>query len=327
MEEHKNSHNSPYKFNGKELDEESGLYYYGVRYYDPRISIWASLDPLANFNPFMDDEFYIDGDHNGGVFNHFNHNSYGYCYQNPVNLVDPNGKQTVAELASGYKIDMNNAPQGSNTNAKGFKSNGPWFWRQVRNSHPEMFSEINKKNIAKGKSPIVDDTWVKHNPSSANYMKDKLVHHHIDQGRFAVGIPEQAHVGMTKQLHNRSASWFKSNGLGKTLNSISFLFLFVDIYKIMSNHPDALFSTFNPDASLNTLQGITPSDPIEWMFSGNYYYEIKSKDSKTGNMMLKFYNSFENDKNGNYRGVGEGSDYSATKNKDGSFTLEPIIKS
>ena len=47
MEEHKNSINSPFKFNGKELNEESGLYYYGARYYDPRLSIWASTDPLA----------------------------------------------------------------------------------------------------------------------------------------------------------------------------------------------------------------------------------------------------------------------------------------
>jgi hypothetical protein len=55
--------------------------------------MWLSVDPLANFNPFMDDEHYIDGDHNGGVLNSFNHNSYGYCYQNPVRLIDPNGKQ------------------------------------------------------------------------------------------------------------------------------------------------------------------------------------------------------------------------------------------
>jgi hypothetical protein len=41
----------------------------------------------------MDSEHYIDGDHNGGVFNHFNHNSYGYCYQNPTRYIDPNGKQ------------------------------------------------------------------------------------------------------------------------------------------------------------------------------------------------------------------------------------------
>jgi RHS repeat-associated protein len=59
IEEHKNSHNSPYKFNGKELDEESGYTYFGARYLDMRYSIWTSVDPLANYNPFMDDEFYI----------------------------------------------------------------------------------------------------------------------------------------------------------------------------------------------------------------------------------------------------------------------------
>ena len=29
------------------------------------------------------------------MFNHFNLNSYGYCYGNPVLYVDPNGKQTI----------------------------------------------------------------------------------------------------------------------------------------------------------------------------------------------------------------------------------------
>ncbi|MFN4197919.1 MAG: RHS repeat-associated core domain-containing protein, partial [Flavobacterium sp.] len=36
-----------YKFNGKELDVETGLYYYGARYYNPQLSIWLSVDPLA----------------------------------------------------------------------------------------------------------------------------------------------------------------------------------------------------------------------------------------------------------------------------------------
>ncbi|MDO5665386.1 MAG: RHS repeat-associated core domain-containing protein [Bacteroidia bacterium] len=36
-----------YKFNAKELDEETGLYYYGARYYNPSISIFISVDPLA----------------------------------------------------------------------------------------------------------------------------------------------------------------------------------------------------------------------------------------------------------------------------------------
>jgi RHS repeat-associated protein len=60
-----------YKFNGKELDEETGFYYYGARYYNPKFSIWLSVDPLAEEFP--------------------NWNPYNYCMENPINLIDPTG--------------------------------------------------------------------------------------------------------------------------------------------------------------------------------------------------------------------------------------------
>ena len=96
IEEHKNSHNSTYKFNGKELDEESGDTYFGARYLDMRYSIWNSTDPLSGYNPIFEDEHYFDFEHNLGVLNSFNHATYSYCYQNPINLFDPNGKQSKA---------------------------------------------------------------------------------------------------------------------------------------------------------------------------------------------------------------------------------------
>lgn len=71
-EEHINSNNSPFKFNGKEYDEETGNYYYGARYYDPKFGIFISVDPLAEKYPEV--------------------SSYAYCMNNPVNLVDPNGE-------------------------------------------------------------------------------------------------------------------------------------------------------------------------------------------------------------------------------------------
>lgn len=73
VDEHLNSRNSPFKYNGKEFDEETGNYYYGARYYDPKWSIFVSVDPLAEQT--MD--------------------AYGYCYQNPINLVDPDGMSAV----------------------------------------------------------------------------------------------------------------------------------------------------------------------------------------------------------------------------------------
>ena len=39
IEERNNTWNTPYLFNAKELDEETGLYYYGARYMDPKISM------------------------------------------------------------------------------------------------------------------------------------------------------------------------------------------------------------------------------------------------------------------------------------------------
>lgn len=69
VEEHRSSNNSPYKFNGKELDEETGWYYYGARYYDPRVSVWLSVDPLAEMTV----------------------QPYQYGNQNPIKYVDSNG--------------------------------------------------------------------------------------------------------------------------------------------------------------------------------------------------------------------------------------------
>jgi hypothetical protein len=59
------------------------------------------VDPLADYNPVMNDEHYVDGEHNGGIENSFNHASYSYCYQNPVRYEDPNGKQNVVAALGG----------------------------------------------------------------------------------------------------------------------------------------------------------------------------------------------------------------------------------
>ena len=46
-EEYSSSEDLLYKFNGKQFDEETGLYYYGARYMNPMASIWYGVDVLA----------------------------------------------------------------------------------------------------------------------------------------------------------------------------------------------------------------------------------------------------------------------------------------
>ena len=72
-------YSTPYKFNGKELDEETGLYYYGARYMNPRLSIWYGCDPLQEKYP--------------------NISSYAYCADNPIVLFDKKGYEPTEEEA------------------------------------------------------------------------------------------------------------------------------------------------------------------------------------------------------------------------------------
>ncbi|MBS9405430.1 VCBS repeat-containing protein [Halomonas sp. TRM85114] len=63
-----------YRFSGKEQDDETGLYYFGARYYVPWLGRWTSSDP-AGFASGL--------------------NLYRYCSNNPVMSHDPNGMDDV----------------------------------------------------------------------------------------------------------------------------------------------------------------------------------------------------------------------------------------
>ena len=91
-------------FQKVEMDEETGLYYYGARYLDPKYSRWLSGDPaLSDYIPKapIDDEAKKHNENlpgMGGVFNVVNLHLYHYAGNNPVKYTDPDGK--AEELGS-----------------------------------------------------------------------------------------------------------------------------------------------------------------------------------------------------------------------------------
>ena len=96
VEQRNGSWNTPYLFNAKELDEETGLYYYGARYLDPTGTRWLSVDPLF--------EKYV------GM------TPYGYCAGNPVKLVDVDGQEIYLSFDRSKKLRDTNLKQWKTNN-------------------------------------------------------------------------------------------------------------------------------------------------------------------------------------------------------------------
>jgi RHS repeat-associated protein len=66
-----------YLYNGKEFQDELGLdwYDYRARFYDPVLGRFPSIDPM--------------------IEEHYDYTGYAYVYNNPVNLIDPFGLDSI----------------------------------------------------------------------------------------------------------------------------------------------------------------------------------------------------------------------------------------
>jgi RHS repeat-associated protein len=71
-------HTWTYTFSAKERDPETGLSYFGSRYYSSDLSIWLSVDPMSDKYASL--------------------SPYTYCANNPVKLVDPDGEEVDDNL-------------------------------------------------------------------------------------------------------------------------------------------------------------------------------------------------------------------------------------
>jgi RHS repeat-associated protein len=72
-----------YRFSSKEIDANSGAYYFGYRYYQPNLQRWLNRDPIQE---------------RGGI------DLYDYVGNNPVSYIDPLGLVVIIRTVGGATI-------------------------------------------------------------------------------------------------------------------------------------------------------------------------------------------------------------------------------
>ncbi|MBN2777894.1 MAG: hypothetical protein JXR36_09635 [Bacteroidales bacterium] len=106
-----------YKYVGKERDEETGLYYYGARYYAAWIARFVSVDPLQHEYP--------------------HYTPYQYAGNKPITYIDLDGLEEVSfeekrkeiqeQAKANANSDSNNSVQGESLGSIGSSTKSNWY--------------------------------------------------------------------------------------------------------------------------------------------------------------------------------------------------------
>jgi RHS repeat-associated protein len=118
-----NTYQPKFQFSGKERESETGLDYFGARYYANGQYRFISVDPIISKE--------------GAVSNPQLWNLYAYCRNNPVTFLDPDGRDenSLANLWKRVKIDLI---------AQGYDQSTAWAWDAKKDDFGEGTKKCNK---------------------------------------------------------------------------------------------------------------------------------------------------------------------------------------
>jgi RHS repeat-associated protein len=123
---------NPFRFSTKYTDNETGLLYYGYRYYQPQTGRWLSRDPIEE---------------QGGA------NLYGFVFNNPIHLVDSLGLDVLWEWLEADWLWYLSGPSGQGL------SNGLRNIVDPKTGWPPV--EIKLPEIVHGSGPECNKCWIK----------------------------------------------------------------------------------------------------------------------------------------------------------------------
>ena len=196
-----------FQFTAKELDHETGLYYFGARYYDPRSSVWQSADPiLGKYLPTgnMEQGAQLPS---GGVFTSFNTNLYHYAGLNPVKFVDADGNNFYAKYdprgGGGFGhsgVGVDNSSGGVKTADFGMHGFFGQIWVAFKSLFGSHDAYVNVDNNRKSSTLPTDTITFQTSKKMDAYLRSRIDATHSDT-KFP-GEGKQAKQGYNAIMYN-----------------------------------------------------------------------------------------------------------------------------
>jgi RHS repeat-associated protein len=278
-----------YGFQGQEKDDEikgeGNSLNYTFRMHDPRVGRFFAIDPLfaeyPHYTPysFSGNKVILFTELEGleEKIPEIQNTIYAKSFYNPKLDMDMSNVGANATSING------NYSTASTYTLKGGVRNYIAYWNKQLEVNPEMFDPSNVAKIKNGSAPIVNDQWIKHNPTHAEFKGDVLEHHHKYQGKVATAIPSKIHDKLSKYYHpfkRINPKTLKTLGgvrgfAGKVGNILNVFGTVVDVF---TDNPNSSYNqTFGNGSNVGQLYQQLNEDGTAVT---NSYYIINSRETK-----------------------------------------------
>jgi RHS repeat-associated protein len=201
-----------YKYCGKERDEQTGFYYYGMRYYAGWLCRFVSVDPMADEYPGL--------------------TPYAYCANNPLKYIDPTGENfgdyyTLEGIWLGsdgknddkaYTAESKNE-DGSFKNAKELSIGNTELLDRATWVHGESGGSsevITDRTQNAGEASKTSDARV------ADYYANAINNIADNYGDFYKGVQKRMSKKIGNRIVNTNEGYFSGTGIGGNKSSKAF---------------------------------------------------------------------------------------------------------
>lgn len=255
---------SDYRFTGKELDDETGLHYFGARYYDSQTGRFVSVDPLLSLSS---DNKEID------TFSEV----YVYAGNNPLKYVDINGlEKNKNDLCQGIALGLD-----------------VWGRTEEAMSNPRFYFESARVAVAIASGPvgigfyaldrIVDKTLLEGHGDSKYFVKSPILAQEINTNIIETAMSKNVKsiISFGKHFYTGAAlsvSGFAIDVAGEKLEELGKKHFPVP-YALSGK---SAYQTLNPSTTFRKISSVAANSIINYvsenisglMLEANYYLRL-----------------------------------------------------